>query len=329
LKKRLLHIILLPVVLIISIWETSYAQQQMELSHIHYYPAMFNPAYVADNGDVNVQMLYRNQWLTLEGAPQSQAIVADLPIPYIKSGFGLNISNDIIGEQRLTSIALAYKYNLQISEYSKIGVGIQAGAFQYQLEGENLITPNGNYENNTVFHNDDILPNINVNTYQPKISSGISFTNSFLSTGLAVNYVLNARFAGTSNENFKKYDIIPHYSYNLFINFPITDNIEIKPALFVHSDLNVHQVNGMLRLGIGNFDIGAGYRGYTKNSNDSVILLAGLQVVKNLLIRYSYDLGLSNLNSSHFGSHEVSMHYKIKNLVKGPLKKIIYSPRYL
>jgi len=304
------------------------AQQQMNLSHIHYYPAIFNPAYVANNSDVNVQMLYRNQWLTLNGAPQSQVILADFPIPYIKSGFGINISNDVIGEQRLTSVALAYKYNYQLSKYAKIGIGVQAGAFQYQLNGDKLITPNGNYES-TVFHNDNILPDITVNTYQPKIAAGINFVNSFLSTGLSANYIFNARIAGTSNENFRKYDVIPHFSYNLSIIFSITDNIQFKPALFLHSDLNVHQINSLLRVGIGNFDVGAGYRGYTKNSNDSVILLMGLQVVKNLLLRYSYDIGLSNLNNSHFGSHELSMHYKIKNLAKGPLKKIIYNPRYL
>ena len=304
------------------------AQQQMELSHIHYYPAIFNPAYVADNNDVNVQMLYRNQWLALNGAPQSQALVVDLPIPFIKSGFGLNISNDVIGEQRLTSIALAYKYNLQLSKYAKIGFGLQAGAFQYQLNGDQLITSTGNYEN-TIFHNDNILPNVVVNSYQPKITAGVNFTNSFLSTGLAVNYLLNAKIAGTANENFKKYNAIPHYSYNLAINFSITDNIQFKPALFVHSDLTVHQINTLMRLGIANFDFGVGYRGYTKNSNDAVILLVGLQIVENLLIRYSYDLGLSNLNNSHIGSHELSMHYKIKNLLKGPLKKIIYNPRYL
>jgi len=328
LKLRLLYIIGLLALLAIS-QKAVNAQQQMQLSHIHYYPAMFNPAYVADNSDINVQMLYRNQWLTFDGAPQSQAFVADLPIPYIKSGFGINISNDMIGEQRLTSVALAYKYNLQLAEYSKIGIGMQLGAFQYQLNGDNLLTSSGNYENNTVFHNDNILPNVTVNTYQPKIAIGINFANSFLSTGLAINYIFNARIAGTSNENFSKYNTIPHYSYNLFINFPITDNIAFKPALFVHSDLNVHQISSLLRFGIGNFDVGAGYRGYTKNSNDSVILLVGLQIVENLLIRYSYDLGLSNLNNSHFGSHEVSMHYKIKNLVKGPIKKIIYNPRYL
>lgn len=300
----------------------------MGLSHIHYYPAIYNPAYVASNNDVNIQMLYRNQWLTLSGAPQSQVIVADLPIPYIKSGFGINISNDIIGEQRLTSLALAYKYNIQLNKYSKIGVGIQAGAFQYQLNGDELITSTGNYEN-TVFHNDNLLPNIAVNTYQPKITGGINFTNSFLSTGLSANYIFNGRIAGTTNDNFKKYNAIAHYSYNLFINFSITDNIAFKPALFVHSDLNVHQINSLIRFGIGNFDVGAGYRGYTKNSNESVIILLGLQVVKNLLVRYSYDIGLSNLNNSHFGSHELSMHYKIKNFIKGPIKKIIYNPRYL
>jgi len=327
LKIRLLYKLLFILLLSASFVNTN-AQQQMELSHIHYYPAIFNPAYVASNNDVNVKMLYRSQWLTLNGAPQSQVLLADLPIPYIKSGFGINISNDVIGAQRLTSIAVAYKYKLQIGEYSKIGLGFQAGAFQYQLNGNNLITPTGNYES-TVFHNDNILPNITVNAYQPKITAGVNYTNSFLNTGLAVNYIFNAKIAGTNNENFKKYNIIPHYSYNLSINFPVTDNIEIKPALFVHSDLNVHQLSSMLNVGLGNFDVGIGYRGYTKNSNDAVILLAGLQVVKNLLIRYSYDFGLSNLNSSNFGSHEVSMHYKIKNLVKGPLKKIIYNPRYL
>lgn len=73
---------------------------------------------------------------------------------------------------------------------------------------------------------------------------------------------------------------------------------------------------------------GAGVRGYTSNSLDAVTILLGIQLSGQLSFAYAYDNPLSDLKSTHSGSHEVGINYKFARPVgKGKLPPIIYNPR--
>jgi len=309
--------------------QTTFAQQEYQFSQIHEFPLLLNPAYAGFEPDVNVNLIYRTQWLGLVGAPQSYAVTADLPIDYFNSGFGLIISNDEIGLSRLTKAALLYSYRYRINSSTQITAGVKAGAFQYEFDGDSIRTSEGIYEDDLVNHNDILISNVLTRNIQPNLGFGIYFAHPLIEVGLAANQLINFSFKDLSTAQVARYGAKPQFNLQLKTNFEVLDNITIKPALFLHSDFNVHQLNLSIPVEIGDLTASLGYRGYNNRSNDALIFMLGYQLMKNFTINYAYDLGLSSIKQNHSGSHEFALKYRFKNLLPAPENKIIYNPRFL
>jgi len=308
--------------------QTVLAQQEYQFSQIHHFPLVLNPAYTGFEPDVNVNLIYRSQWIGLEGAPQSYVLTADLPIDYFNSGFGVLLSNDEIGVSRLIKASLLYSYKYRINQSAILAAGINIGAFQYQFDGTQLLTTDGLYENN-INHNDELLTNELSRSIQPDLGLGFYFASPWLEAGAAVNNIANITLNEGNSPESVAYQVKPQYNIQLKTNFEVLDNITIKPALFVHSDLKVHQLNIAVPVEVGRAHVGLGYRGYSKRSNDAVIFMLGFDVLKNFVVHYAYDLNVSSLKQAHNGSHEFVLKYRFKNLIPSPKSKIIYNPRFL
>jgi len=264
-----------------------FAQQEFQFSQIHHFPVVLNPAFTGVKPGVNANVIYRTQWLGLTGAPQSQVLTIDLPIDYFNSGFGAIISNDVIGASRVSKVAILYSYKYRINSTSLISIGAQAGAFQYQLDGTELLTNDGLYEN-SIIHNDELVTNSLKKTIQPDVGLGLYFISQLFQTGLAVNNLINVNTNGGNTAESISFQAKPHYNFQLSTNFTVLDNISIKPALFLHSDLREHQLNIVLPGRIRRVEAALGYRGYSKRSNDALMLMAGFAVMKNFELHYAY-----------------------------------------
>jgi len=184
------------------------------------------------------------------------------------------------------------------------------------------------YEND-INHNDELLSNELSRSIQPDVGVGLYFASPWVEAGAAVNYVVNIALNEGNSAESAAYQAKPQYNIQLKTNFEVLDNIAIKPALFVHSDLKVHQLNIAVPVEVGRAHVGFGYRGYSKRSNDAVIFMLGFEVLKNFAVHYAYDLNVSSLKQTHSGSHEFALKYRFKNLIPSPKSKIIYNPRFL
>lgn len=309
-------------------YQQTFAQQEYQFSQIHQFPLVLNPAYTGFEPDVNLNLIYRSQWIGLQGAPQSYVLTADLPIDYFNSGFGVLLSNDEIGVSRLTKASLLYSYKYRINQSAILSAGINIGAFQYQFDGTQLLTTDGLYEN-VINHNDELLTNELSRSIQPDVGIGLYFASPWLEAGVAANSIVNIKLNEGNSAESATYQSKPQYNIQLKTNFEVLDNITIKPALFVHSDLKIHQLNIALPVEVGRAHVGLGYRGYSKRSNDAVIFMLGFEVLENFVVHYAYDLNVSSLKQAHSGSHEFVLKYRFKNLIPSPKSKIIYNPRFL
>ena len=78
------------------------------------------------------------------------------------------------------------------------------------------------------------------------------------------------------------------------------------------------------------FTLGAGLRGFSPNTLDGLMTMAGVQIAENISFYYTYTIPLSTLRTATTGSHEVMVRYTInQKLGKGILPPIIYNPRNL
>ena len=306
-----------------------FAQQEIQLSQATEHPIFYNPAVAGAEKHINLNAIYRWQWLGLQGAPQSQYLTAHFPIPLLKSGVGINLNNDIIGAYRFTKARMSYAYKLAISKNSTLSFGINAGVNQIALAGNELITSDGLYEN--VFnHNDPLLPNGSVSQIVPNAGIGVYFKNEQFEAGLSANSLVAQKVNFNEANATGQYTYSPQYSLQLNYLLDIFNNIQIKPTLYLHSDSKIFQLQSHVFVKVGEvFAVGGGYRGYSSYSNDAFIISGQAKIGENLSLTYSYDLGTSNIKNFNSGTHELGVTYKIRNLLPTPKSKVIYNPRFL
>jgi len=300
--------------------------QFTQFAHNNY---IHNPSLAGLNESLTINALARFQWVGLKGAPFSQALSADIPVPKLKSGWGVLITNDIIGAATISTLQFTYAYHLKLSKKSRLSFGLSLGANSQFLNNSKLITPTGNYVDAEIAHNDNLLGVENRNAIGLSSSLGVNFEISDLIIGLAFNELSN------SLNNIEKNTLSGINGQNLTLNSKyklyLGRQWEFAPSVLVKTNIKYHQVDIQANFEFNSFILfGIGYRGYNNSTSDALIGLFGLNLAEKLRLVYSYDFSLSPLRQTSIGSHEVGMQYAINGKWnKSKNVKKIYNPRNL
>ena len=59
---------------------TTIAQQDPHYSHFMFNQTSYNPAYCGIDGVINGTVIYRNQWMGMDGGPNTMMLCGDMPI---------------------------------------------------------------------------------------------------------------------------------------------------------------------------------------------------------------------------------------------------------
>jgi hypothetical protein len=107
--------------------------------------------------------------------------------------------------------------------------------------------------------------------------------------------------------------------------------MSLHPSFLLKTDLIKFQPEiGAIFKYQDNFFGGLTFRGYSKNTKDAVVLIAGLKLNKNFILAYSYDISVSKLTTYNSGSHEVILNYNLNRPIGKEIPaKVIYNPRFL
>jgi len=286
----------------------------------------FNPAYAGMDYSLSMNAVIRSQWSGIGGNPRSQNINAHLPFYKWNGSLGIQVYNESLGAFRNSGITGSYGYVLDNSS-GLYSAALRVGFSQKGINGENIITPDGNYEGGTIEHNDPLLGSSQVLGNHFTWSLGFYTKNRILEGGLVfyqypgnkinigeTGYAINSEVIGVIQKKFKIFELI-----------------ELQPSLLVKTDLVEWQGEAsVLAKYNGNVFGGLGFRGYNPSSFDALIFIAGMKLNPNYTISYSYDLGLSELRFSTEGTHEIHLNYNLNKLIGVGLNpKVIYTPRHL
>ena len=121
-QNKLLYLIVL-----ICAFQVVEAQKEPQYTQYMYNIGSFNPAYVGSVENTELSALYRSQWVDVPGAPRTLRFGINLPFENEKMGMGFNVINDELGPSKQTYIDVAYSYQINISDVTKISFGIDAG----------------------------------------------------------------------------------------------------------------------------------------------------------------------------------------------------------
>ncbi|MEZ4878848.1 MAG: PorP/SprF family type IX secretion system membrane protein [Chitinophagales bacterium] len=212
----------------------------------------YNPAFNGLEGGLGVVANYRTQWTELQKAPKTLNLVADIYLPQISSGLGLNIMNDRLGAYNQTAIAIAYNYIQPIKEKFKIGIGIQAGANISKLDGSLLVTPQGDYSTGTN-HNDDVLSSNTVKSIAPILDFGVSLHHKYFELGVALQNLINYKYEYQGNISNLNTTFGRTLNFTAKGNVELGQNIHLKPAVNFLTDFKNIQTDITLMAGFKYF----------------------------------------------------------------------------
>lgn len=104
----------------------SFGQNTMRFSQFNFAQGINNPAAIAIDGKIMADLIYRNQWFGVDGAPNSAGLNAQYEFDG-NSSAGLNVYYDQIGLNKTTSFSLQGSYKLFVNRKKFVAFGLALG----------------------------------------------------------------------------------------------------------------------------------------------------------------------------------------------------------
>lgn len=307
-KCRILYTSFVVLFLLFSLRST--AQQDPNFTQYMYNTMSINPAYAGSRDVLSATLLHRSQWLGFDGAPTTQTLSVHSPIKDGKMGLGLNIINDKIGVTKETDINAVYSYALEVSRFTKLSFGINAGV--------NLL----NVDFNDLNQYDPLDPEFNNidNKISPQLGLGALLYNDQYFVGLSVPAIFRKdRFADSSNPDVEVRDRL-HYFLTAGLVFDINPSLKFKPSILLRHVSGSPLLTELSSNFLINdkFTVGAAYR-----LNSAFSGLFAFQVNESILLGLAYDRETSTLTNYNDGSIEFFARFELFKKYKR-----MYTPRF-
>ncbi len=297
-------------VIVWSASESVFAQQDAQYTQYMYNTVSVNPAYAGSRGHLSAALLYRTQWVGLDGAPQTQTLNVHSPIGYRGVGLGASIIRDRIGPTAEDNFDIDFSYTVYTSNEGRLSFGLKAGLNLLDIRFSEL----------NQFTTDPILEDDVDNRLSPNFGAGVYYHNQKFYAGLSVpRFLETSHFDGeslsTAKEQMNFYFITGYvWDLNSYLKFKPTLLTKVTQGAPLQADLSA---NFMLS---EKFILGAAYRW-----DAAVSGMLGFNISNKVLIGLAYDRETTELGSATFnnGSFEVIFRYDFIS-TEGNLK----SPRF-
>jgi type IX secretion system PorP/SprF family membrane protein len=300
------------------------AQQYPQLTQFMFNKYALNPAFGGLEYSLSVTGTYRTQWTEFQGAPRTQMLNAHMPFYYLHGSVGMSMENEQIGAANRTLLTGSYNY-VQESSLGLFSIGFRAGVQQVSLDGSEIRTPGGRYQDQVIDHRDPLIQSDRQRGISPVWGLGFFFAGYDMEFGLTFDNVPSNNFSsGDAAYNPSQYATL-YLSYE----YVFSELISFEPVVLIKSDFSQTQTDIGMLVNYTNLFAGASFRGYNSDSLDALNVIIGGKLNEHLRISYSFDLGLSGLRTFHDGTHEFVVNYNLNKKIRtGELPRVIYNPRY-
>jgi type IX secretion system PorP/SprF family membrane protein len=291
------------------------AQQDPHYTQYMYNMNVMNPAYAGSKENLAVGLLYRAQWVDIEGAPKTGTLSVHSPAGK-NVGLGLSAITDRIGPVDETNVYGDFSYTLNLGGEHRLALGIKAGATFHKV---GLFSDIGNGHVPDI--NDPAFRENSSNTFF-NIGTGFFYYTQKYYLALSVPNMLKSKHLDIRNDG-REYQFgseTQHYFLTGGYVFEFSENTKFKPSFMLKSAFNAPtsldaSANMMF---FDRFEIGATYR-----LDDSFGGMVNYAVTPNIRIGYAYDRIISDLKVSTQSSHEIMLLFDLNFP-----KKVSVSPRY-
>ena len=301
----------LMIMLVIGATSTQ-AQQDAQYTQYMYNTVSVNPAYAGSRGHLSIAALYRNQWLGLDGAPETQTLNIHSPIGYRGVGLGLSIVNDKIGPTSETYFDVDFSYTIQTSWQGRLSFGLKGSAHMLDIRYSEL----DEFEVDPQLQSQQDIRN----KFSPNLGAGVYYHTDNFYVGLSLPRILetthfDSSSVSTAKEEMNYYFITGYvWDVNPFVKFKPTLLTKVVQGAPLQVDLSANFMFNEKFIG------GVAYRWDAAFSG-----LFGFMLSDQVMLGLAYDREITELGAATFndGSFEIILRYDfIRNI--GNLK----SPRF-
>ena len=293
---------------------TSNAQQDPMYTQYMFNTQVINPAYAGTWESVGFLVLARQQWVGLDGAPQTYSFSMQAPLKNEKIAVGLNVISDQIGLEKRFYVFGDYSYLARINEKTDLRLGLKGGFTNYSNDLNAYQTFSSSDPSFQGEINQKFMPNFGVGAFLHAEKYYVGFS---------VPKIINNQF-DNDLENYSVESEIRHYYLMAGLVFDLGENLKFKPTMLTKATFT-SEIGSPVELDLTanflikeRFWLGAMYR-----TGDSFGFIAQWIFDKKLRIGYAVDFSTTNLKNYSSGSHEIMVSYELKFL-----KEKFVSPRY-
>jgi type IX secretion system PorP/SprF family membrane protein len=280
-------------------------------------PYLTNPAYAGITRQVEIRGTFAKQWIGLAGAPSTQTVSAQGGIGK-GMGIGGYFYHDKNGLNSETGMNIGAAYHIQLGEnddmlkFRQLSFGLGVAGFQHSV----------NLSEFTEHDYDPAVDGAEKSAFAVDFNVGVLFRYDGLFAGVSST--------GLMNRNLSIYDDVtePNFPTYLFVNagylFSPTDQFLLEPSLmykfntFNRQQIDVNLKAIFMQVSDQQYWAGLSLRRNLDSGNAQMLDLIALLGMnyRGFLFSYAYDFGLTNLNTSNSGSHQLMVGLRIKSSKK-------------
>ncbi len=254
------------------------------------------PATAGLSGSSEVFTTFRQQWLGIKGAPKQEAFYLFTPVS-ANMGAGVSLLAEQTGNFSSVYLSPTYAYHIPFSDNAFMSFALSPFFARHQLDFSKIQSFGSGID--PALQNTNLLV---VNSFDIGIS--MNFFYNGLNFGINVPKTLGLKFPYSNTDLTHKTE----REYFALLSYKIrSGNFYLEPELLVRTDESWQPDYGLdFSLLYKNYWISTGFR-----SDMSLLFGFGTTTNSNILISYSYELGLSGISAASNGTHEVSLGFLI------------------
>lgn len=299
-----------------------YGQQQPLYTQFMYNKQVYNPAFVAVENAPSLGLVYRTQWVGIEGAPDFQGLSFAMPLRNDRIGIGVNLKRVSIGLSNEILIEGLYGYRIDMGPGQlTLGTQLSLKSFSLNFTGDNVLTTDG-------IANDPAVADGTRSSQIFNFGLGAYYRSDRIFFGLSVPRIQNVDLNSISDFDLSREE--RHIYAMAGAKFDINDDLSVTPQILYRYTRNTPldlDVNASLTY-LDRYTAGLTYRlgGDANSIGESLDLILAMQVSEKILIGFAYDYTLSELRKQSSGSLEIIANYRFN--VSGGEGSDLINPRY-
>lgn len=284
-----------------------WSQQEAQFTQFMHYRQGLNPGFVGSEENINIMVMSRNQWLGLEGAPQTQLISVTAPILNQRIGVGGNILRQTIGVTDFYTLDGMYSYRLKVPR-GFLGIGLQASIRLLQADFTSL-------RGTQPITQDDAIPQGIQSKFVPNFGLGIYYHSRNFYLGFSIPRLLTTNIDLSDDSGVIAKEV--NHAYMMTgTTIKLGESLRLQPQFLLKyvpgvpfdADINMNLLIGE------KFSTGVSYRlggSIERGIGEAASMLVGIQLSKSMFLGLSYDATLSELRNYNSGTIEGLVRYRI------------------